>query len=127
MRIAIPVCGRDTATTLDFACELLIVEVESTREMMRTRVQFDSANDSVRLRQLLDEHVDVLICGAISRSLAAALKDSGIQIFPLVSGPVEDILTAFTTDQLTEPKYLMAGCTAEDRARLVRHPVSSVR
>ena len=119
-------CGRDTATTADFARELLIVDVEATREAGRNRVPYALAAESARVAQLLRERVDLLICGAISRAFVTALEGSGVQIFPLVTGPVNDVVSAFATDRLTDPKYLMAGCTAEDRARLVQHPVSSV-
>lgn len=127
MRIAIAVSGRDTATTLDFAHELEVVQVKSAEIVKRTREQFNRADDSGRIRQLLSHGIDVLICGAVSRPIVAALENSRIHIFPLVSGPVDDILSAFMTDQLSDPKYLMAGCTAEDRAKLVGRSVCSVR
>ena len=51
--------------------------------------------------------VDVLICGAISRSLASQVAASGIEVLPYVLGPVDEILKAYLIGQLGQSKFAM--------------------
>ena len=68
-----------------------------------------------RARRLEALGVSVLICGAISRSLAERLANSGIELIPFVSGPVEEVLAAYFTGELDSGAFLLPGSTDQDR------------
>jgi len=53
--------------------------------------------------------VDVLICGAVTTRLLGALTGSGVTVVPWVSGPVSEILQAFSCGRLDE-RFSMPGC-----------------
>jgi predicted Fe-Mo cluster-binding NifX family protein len=74
-----------------------------------------------RANRLTELGVELLICGAISRPLAAILLDLGMQLIPLVSGPVEEVLAAFLGDHLDEPRFLLPGCAPNERERFLAH------
>lgn len=119
MKLAIPVCAEKIATTIDFARELLVADCEGSREVHRSRVALEEALPANRAKGIIRLGIHVLICGAISRPLATLIQDSGIQVIPLVSGSVDDVLAAFLADRLDESRFLLPGCTADDRRRLV--------
>jgi predicted Fe-Mo cluster-binding NifX family protein len=117
MKLAMPVCAGRIATVLDFAHELLVVELDRGHEISRSEVKLHEA------KQLAGHGVHVLICGAISRSLAAVLAGEGIEIIPLVSGPFEDVLASYLDGQLTDADYLLPGCAPGAREEWrARHP-----
>ena len=104
MKLAMPVCADRVATVLDFAQEILLVEFDRGHELNRSAVKLREAG------QLARQGVHVLICGAISRSLAALLAGEGIEIIPLVSGSVEEVLTSYLNGNLTDTDFLLPGC-----------------
>lgn len=54
------------------------------------------------LAELLENHkVDVLICGGIGAGARTALAEAGIELYPGVSGDVEDCVQAFLKDELS--------------------------
>ena len=117
MKLAIPVCDGRIATVLDFAQKLLLVEFDHGREISRTEVTLHES------KQLIHLDVHVLICGAISRSLSALLTREGIEVIPLVSGPVEDVLTSFLKGRLGDADFLLPGCASDAREEWrARHP-----
>ncbi len=124
MKLAIPVsCGR-VSTACDFAHQLLMLEYESGQEMHRTEIMLEDEIPMNRARRLVSLGTSVLICGAISRSLAEQLAGVGIEIIPFVSGPVEEVLAAYLSDELESAQLLMPGSTAEQRKEWRRMPCS---
>ena len=63
-----------------------------------------------RAAAIADLKLDVLICGAVTRTLADLLRASGVRVVPWISGRVDDVLEAFTTDALDEQRFAMPGC-----------------
>jgi predicted Fe-Mo cluster-binding NifX family protein len=59
-----------------------------------------------RIRKL---GVDVLICGAVTRTFSDLLKASGIDIIQGISGKIEEILEAYFNGALIQTKFLMPG------------------
>jgi predicted Fe-Mo cluster-binding NifX family protein len=120
MKVAIPVCAEAIATTIDFARELLVVDCDGCREVHRSRLVLEQGLPANRAKRILRLNIQTLICGAISRPMAALIQNSGIQVIPLVSGSVDEVMAAFLADRLDEPHFLLPGSTADDRQRLVR-------
>ena len=119
MKVAIPVCSESVATTMDFARELVVADCEASSTVRRSRIELEESLPGHRAKQLVRLRIDVLICGAISRLLAKLIVDSGIQIIPFVSGPVDSVLEAFLNNRLGQAVFLLPGCTVDDRERFV--------
>lgn len=110
MRIAIPIRDGCVSPAFDFARRLLLVELGDGREVARSEVTLlpePSAQKAGRLREL---DVDILMCGAISRDLAGWVARGGIEILPYVSGPVDEVLKAYVSGHLTDPRFVLPGC-----------------
>ena len=110
MKIAIAIWNDSVSSAFDFAARLLLVETENNKEISRSHIRLESQSLSQRVNQLKYLEVDVLVCGAISRTLAEMVKASGIEVLPYVTGSIDDILEAYLTDQLCKPEFIMPGC-----------------
>jgi predicted Fe-Mo cluster-binding NifX family protein len=115
MKLAIPISSGRVSTAFDFTRHLLLLEYEGGREVSRAELVLAEEIPVNRARRLESLGVSVLICGAISRSLAEHLTSAGIDIIPFVSGTVEEVLAAYLAGELESEQFLMPGSTAEER------------
>ena len=107
MKIAIPVWNNCVSSAFDFSNRLLLVEIQKGSENNRTEISLSTESIPQKANKLKNLGVDVLICGAISRSLAFQVASYGIEVLPYVLGPIDEILKAYLTGQLGQPKYAM--------------------
>jgi predicted Fe-Mo cluster-binding NifX family protein len=110
MKIAIPVWDNCVSSVLDFAHRLLLVNIENGNEVSRSEISLIPESIPQRAARLKTLGIEVLICGAISRSLASQVTASGIEVLPYVAGPVDEILKAYVAGQLAQPQFAMPGC-----------------
>ena len=109
MKLAIPIWNDRVSSAFDFAHRLLLVDIERGRETSRSEVPFSSESDPEKVNSLKSLGVEVLICGAISRSLASQVRSSGIKILPYVVGQVDEVLKAYLAGRLIHPKFALPG------------------
>ena len=107
MKIAIPIWNDCVSSAFDFAHRLLLIDVENGSETNRSEISLDPEPIPQKAGRLKSLGVDVLICGAISRSLASLVASSGIEVLPYVLGPVDEILKAYLIGQLGQSKFAM--------------------
>jgi predicted Fe-Mo cluster-binding NifX family protein len=120
MRIAIPTWNGRVSSAFDFAHRVLLVDIEDGRETGRSEVSFPPESDPEKARRLKALSAEVLICGAISRSLASQVGTSGIRVLPYVVGPVDQILEAYLAGKLVQPQFTLPGCWPGARKGLSR-------
>lgn len=109
MKLAIPIWNDRVSNAFDFAHRLLLVDIEHGRETGHSEVPFPSKSDPEKVNGLKLLGVEVLICGAISRSLASQVWASGIKVLPYVVGQVDEVLKAYLAGRLIHPKYVLPG------------------
>ena len=109
MRIAIPVWGSQVSPVLDTASRLLVIETQHARETSRFEALLEERDLTRKCARIQRLGVDVLICGAVSRSFSDMLTGLGIQMIAGRSGSFKAILNAYLEDGLTEAKFLMPG------------------
>jgi predicted Fe-Mo cluster-binding NifX family protein len=107
MKIAIPVWNNCVSSAFDFANRLLLVDIQNGSENNRKEISLKRESIPQKANKLKSLGAEVLICGAISRSLASQVTSSGIELLPYVLGPVDEILNAYLTGQLGQSKYAM--------------------
>jgi len=107
MKIAIPIWNNCVSSAFDFANRLLLINIKNGSETNRTEIPLEKESDLQKAGRLKNLEVDVLICGAISRSLSSQVTSLGIEVLPYVLGPVDEILNAYMTGQLGQSKYAM--------------------
>lgn len=118
MKIALPQWQGRLSPVFDVCGRLLVVELDGRQEIGRHEWCLTGPDPFERTRQLSALGVEVLICGAISREMAAALAAAGIRVLPEVCGPVEAVLAGYLDRGCTRPDHRMPGCRrrrTEDR------------
>ena len=115
MRAAIPIAHGRISPVFDVASCILLVDIENEREVRRTEEVLEEPELAARARRVAELGADVLICGAISRPLEAMLLSTGVEVIPQTCGPVEDVLKAFVSGQLTEQAFVIPGCCGHRR------------
>jgi predicted Fe-Mo cluster-binding NifX family protein len=117
MRIAIPIWEGCVSSVFDFAHQLAIVDTEDQREVSRFSIKLKEQSAQQRVADMVKLGIDVLICGAISRSLSSTLAASNLEVIPFVSGPVDEVLAAYFNNRLSEARFLQGGCRPGARKR----------
>ena len=121
MRIALAVWNGRISPVFDVSRQLLIVEVEDGRTVNRIHVHFSNDNPFHKVRRLVDMEVEVLLCGATSQQLAAALDANNIRRVDFISGDIETVIDAFLKDALPNPELSMPGCQGRGAGRRRRN------
>ena len=110
MRIALPIWNGRISPVFDAAKRVMIVELEDGLEKSREEVVLNEVFPLARAKKLAKTGAQVLICGAVSRSLALFVTGMNIQVIPWISGDAERVLSAFAGGKLFESRFRMPGC-----------------
>ena len=108
--VALPVWMGRISPLFDTARRLLLVKGKDGREAGRYEMIIDESCLLRRVRKLAESGADALICGGISRSCGYMVSAAGIEIISFVTGPVDDVLDAYFSGKLSDPRFLMPGC-----------------
>ena len=117
MRIGIPVWGHRVSPVMDTAERLLLLDAAGEPDAPRREIALGQAPAAPRAQAIANLGIEVLICGAISRSLAEMLALSGVRVVPWISGEVDEVLEAFCCGEPACARFLMPGCRGGRRGR----------
>lgn len=115
VRVGIAVWKGRVSPVFDTAGQLLLVAFADDRETERRWEELSPSVPHQRARRVFELGVEVLICGAISRSLALALAALEVRVVPWKSGEVEDVLQAYRGGSLGDHRFSMPGCERRPR------------
>ncbi len=111
MKIAMPVCGNRLSTVFDTADELLMLETGPGVAPEQSRARWKEDTVIARTAQIKESGVQVLICGALSGSVARMLNAAGVRVIPFIRGTVDEVLEAFCNGTLSGKHFFLPGCT----------------
>jgi predicted Fe-Mo cluster-binding NifX family protein len=115
MKVAIPQWQGRVSPVFDASTRLLLIDIADGRLAGRLELSLPLEDPLSRSRRLAVLGVDVLICGAVSSVLAAAVSARGIEILACTCGPVEAVINAFLENRLSNSRFLMPGCNKRQR------------
>jgi len=110
MRVAVAVWNNRISPVFDVAQRLLVCDLEGGRVISRREEDVSGLTPQERTARLGASGAQALICGAISRPMAAMVTATGVRLIPFVAGEVDEVLAAFSAGRLRGPAYLMPGC-----------------
>lgn len=116
-RLAIPVWRETVSTVFDFSQRVLLIDTQGNREISRREVSLPDEPAPQRASRLDRLGVQVLVCGAISQSLARFVTQSDILLVPFVSGPIDEVLAAYLCGRLADFRFLQPGSPPAARRR----------
>ena len=119
MKIAIPMFNSRVSPGFDFAPKVLIAKVDKGKVVEREHYSLINLNTIRRGILLREQGVTVVICGGISNFSIRLLAENGMQVIPMVTGELEEVLNQFVNGHLdTAPmSFSQKGKSARYRLR----------
>jgi predicted Fe-Mo cluster-binding NifX family protein len=112
VRVAVAAWEGRVAPVFDVARRALVVEVADGEVVSEEQCALPGSD---QVRALSELGVDLLICGAASRSLERRLLAAGVGLVPDVRGSVDEVVRAYLEDDLRRPRFSMPGCHAREQ------------
>jgi predicted Fe-Mo cluster-binding NifX family protein len=123
MRLAVAVWDSEVSPVFDFSHRIIVVQCDEAHEKARSRYELPDESMSSRAERLRELGVNVLICGAISNPLAKMLRGLDIVLIPWKCGPVEDVLLAYFSGTLEDPRFSMPGVSNGSTLQIRDNPI----
>jgi predicted Fe-Mo cluster-binding NifX family protein len=114
VRVAIPIWAGRVSPVFDVAKRLLVAEIEDDQELTVSQRFIADVRPEYRGKYLSEIGVDVLICGAISRTMETLITAAGVNLIAQVTGTIEQVLLALKSGQLAESEFVAPGCAHLD-------------
>ena len=112
MKVALTVWENRISPVFDSARMLMVTRIENGKLGGRQNKPFHGASPLSRATQIVDLDIEVLICGAVSDFTAMLIEGRGIQVIPFITGNAEEILDAYVAGTLSDARFRMPGCNA---------------
>ncbi len=111
MKTALTVWGNRVSPVFDSAHMLLIVEIKNAKIIDRRYESFNPEKPSYLIEMLVDQDIEVLICGAISETPANIIEAGSIELIPFITGNADEVLESYAKGVQITPLFLMPGCS----------------
>ena len=109
MKAAVSIWQDRVAPVFDVSDTIVVVEIKKSTVNAKSLERLDANDSSAKILKMVRLEIDLLICGAVSRSLCDLIAASGILVVPFVSGRVNEVLQAMIDDRLNEERFDMPG------------------
>jgi len=111
VRVAIPKFKSRVSPVLDACKRVLLVDIDQQREIARREIYLDEFSLTERVNILHKSQVTNIICAGISEVLKNMLENLRIDLITGIAGEVEEVMDAYITEQLDDPKFNLPGYT----------------
>jgi predicted Fe-Mo cluster-binding NifX family protein len=112
MKAVIPVFKNRVSPVFDWCSNLLLVEIQSGREVGRSKVAAADTDPVHQADQVVEMGAGMVVCGGIGEILLGLIEANHIRVIPGVSGDIDDVLAALIAGELPHPRFMMPGCGA---------------
>ncbi len=119
MKIAIPVWENRISPVFDSSARLLIFDTDSQPKPSRSEIYLDEPYLIQRCTRIKSLGVEMLICGAISRSAYRMLVSCGIHVVSWISGRVDEVIEACLCGEILHSEFLMPGSRWDSKKRVL--------
>jgi len=109
VRVAIPIFRSRVSPVFDSCTRVLLVDIEDNQEIDRREIYLDELSLTERVTILQKSRVKTIICSGISDILQNMLQGVKIYLITGVAGDVEQVVAAYLSERLKEPRFQMPG------------------
>ncbi len=99
----------------DVSANLCIVEIHDGAAANRRNIFLKSQEPFGKAREIKEQGVELLMCGAISRRFEYALVSNGIRVISFICGNIEHIIKDFVKGNALDNNFLMPGSYGKGR------------
>ena len=108
-KAAFPHWNGRLAPVFDTARRMLVVRISSAGVKQTDQPLVEGA-PARRAVQLVEADIEVLVCGAISRSLHELITARGITVQPFLAGDLQEVVACWLAGRLGDETFVMPGC-----------------
>ncbi len=112
-KLAIPVFRSRIAPVFDSCLRVLVVHIDHDTQTDKSELLLDGLSPIERVSALKRAGVTILVCGGISQIIQTMLEGEHIRVETGISGPVEEVVSAFMSNRLDDPHFYMPGRTGK--------------
>ena len=105
------------APVFDASNQIRVVEVLSGKIVRSEQASLPEDLSVQKALRLAELKADILVCGAISRTVHDLIISYGIRVIPFVSGAIDEIVQALVSGQSDWSCFSMPGCMGRGRRR----------
>ncbi len=109
MKIAIPHWQGRVSPVFDASDSIVVIDIERGHERRRDNFRLASHDPVRRAQELAGLGADVVLCGAVSRTLESALIGAGIRVKGFICGDLDTLVEAFLAGKLSDACFQMPG------------------
>jgi predicted Fe-Mo cluster-binding NifX family protein len=120
MRLAIPVWNDRISPVLDVAQKMILFDLDGKRVINHIPIILSGDSLTHRVIKLKENRVDLVLCGAVSEVLHKTLINQDIEVFPWLTGKIDEVLPAFVSGQICKARFKMPGCRGQTQRRRKR-------
>lgn len=123
MKVAIAVWKGRVAPVLDVAGNCIVCETQAYGYPILSRNPVCLPMQSIqgKIAFLASIGVSTVVCGALSHECEYLATTNGMDLFGFISGDVEDVIAAWTTESLGLKEFSMPGNNCPRYRRRQRH------
>jgi predicted Fe-Mo cluster-binding NifX family protein len=107
--VALPIYQSRIAPVFDSAVRILLIQIEQQSEVARSELNFENLSASERIASLKRAGVTSLVCAGVSHVIHTMVESAGIRVTPGIIGQVDDVTTAYVSNQLDDHRFRMPG------------------
>ena len=112
MKTAFTYWNKRISPVFDTARRIKIIESDSGRVVHESLETMESDLPVQKTFRLTELGVDILVCGAVSKSLHEMLSAHGIRVISFVAGDLQEVIQAWLNGDLEQQvAFTMPGCT----------------
>lgn len=109
MKIAIPHWQGRVSPVFDASDAVVVIDIERGRERRRDNFKLASFDPVRRAQEVAGLGAEVVVCGAVSRTLENALIGAGIRVKGFICGDIDALVEAFLAGTLSDACFQMPG------------------
>ena len=110
MKVALLTAHSRVSPVFETTLTWLVIEAIPTERNTRSKRYFLHKNEEDMAHELLQENVEMIICGASPYYLEKTFINQSCEVFSFIAGDVDEVIKALHLNQLDNPKYRMPGC-----------------
>lgn len=115
MKIAIPAFHSKVSPRFDTAQEVVLLEVIDGNVINRERQPLQAYSAAGKIKKLLEQGVDTLICGGIDRLSQQQIGFNRIEVYSWITGEIDDAVSCFLRNGLNSGTILGSNGKKEGR------------
>jgi len=110
MSLALAAYDHRIASVFDSANHLVVWRDEPPEAGKSVSLELHPEAPGMLFRLLVENHIRVLICGAIRGCALHQLENAGIHVISWVTGDIDRVVAAYRDGSLNSAEFIMPGC-----------------